>query len=83
MDVASLEFRQIEGNAPVFNCNSCGRTGEARGWYMADIPLGDEGDTVSIVVCSQKCKRAFMRHPMAQAYVRDLLSRVNALRGGI
>lgn len=81
MDIDSLEFHQIEGNAPVFACNTCGKRGDARGWFIADIPLG-EGDTASIVVCSRKCERDFKSHPMAEAYVRDMLSRVAAMRGG-
>jgi hypothetical protein len=81
MKVESLEFHQIEGNAPVFTCNTCGISRQAQGWYIADIPIGDEGDTVSIVVCSQECKRAFKSHPKVQEYVNDLLSRVSVMRG--
>ena len=81
MEVEDLEFHTIEGNAPVFNCNACGKRSVASGWRIADIAIGEENDTVSIVVCSLKCEQAFKAHPMAQEYVNDLLARVMIMRG--
>ncbi|PYS89012.1 MAG: hypothetical protein DMF64_19090 [Acidobacteria bacterium] len=83
MNIQSLEFHEIEGDAPVFTCNTCGKCGAAKGWRMADIPIGDQADTVSIVVCSVACERAFKAHPMATEYVNDLLARVHGMRGGV
>ena len=81
MRVKDLAFHRIEGNAPVMTCNSCGVSEKADGWRMADIPLGDSGDTVSIVVCSRRCQQTFKHHLMAEKYLADLLVRVNAMRG--
>ncbi len=83
MKVKDLEFHSIEGNAPVFTCNNCGKRGEARGWFIADIAIGEGSDTASIVVCSRRCEQAFKHHPMAQKYVNDMLSRVYAMRSGM
>jgi hypothetical protein len=34
MNVQTLEFHEIEGNAPVFTCNTCGKRGVARVYRM-------------------------------------------------
>lgn len=78
--VKDLVFNRIEGDAPLMTCNTCGSEQNALGWRMADIPIGGSGDTISIVVCSKACKRAFKAHPMAQKYVDDLIRKVEAMR---
>jgi hypothetical protein len=58
----------------------CGQDapGSARGWLMADIEISDDAE-VSIVVCDEKCRDAFIAHPAADEYIADLIRRVRLL----
>ena len=79
MKAKELVFHRVEGHPPQFTCNYCGLIAPAYDWLIAEIPIGD-GDTVSLVVCSRRCQRAFQSHPASNRYISDLMRRVAAMR---
>lgn len=80
--ITFIEFSEIQGNAPVFTCNWCGREGQATGWLAGDVAIPDNsGDTVTLVFCSDTCRLLFVSHPNSIYYIADLLERVMSVRG--
>lgn len=79
--VRNLNFSKIEGRPPKLTCHHCGKQNTAAGWLAAEILLDETLDAVVIVACSQVCAQAFKTHPAATAYVRDVLAKVEKMRG--
>lgn len=72
IDMKAIEWKPIEGNAPEFQCNWCGKKRPGRGMLMCEIPFAEDAHC-SFVMCDAKCRDQFVNEPRSSEYVAHVL----------
>jgi len=74
-----LTFEKFEDeNTPEMQCNVCYKKAPGKDFLYADIQIAADASFM-IVMCSEKCQKAFVNHKLVDEFLREKISEMKRM----